>query len=145
MEKKKRNKKLVNSIITIAVVSTIIVAIILAVVGTVLIDDAYEEMTEEELAATAHMLQDLYNFAVDGDWSYDTSTGTLYKGETKMSDNYELMDDIHSKAGIDLTLFYMDTRILCTMKNTSGQRRCHAGGRQDPPHDPEEYGGRLSS
>ena len=122
MKEKKRNKKLINQIIMIAIAATVVVAIILTIVGTVLIDKSYEEMTNEELSATAHMLQDLYNYAVDGDWRYDSSTGTLYKGEEQMSDNYELMDDIHKKTGIDLTLFYMDTRILCTMTNSSGQR-----------------------
>ncbi len=122
MIEKKRNRKLINSIVIIAIAVTVVAALALTVFGTVIIDKAYEEMTKEELSATAHMLQDLYNYAVEGDWSYDSSTATLYKGKEAMTGNYELMDDIHSKTGIDLTLFYMDTRILCTMTNSSGQK-----------------------
>ncbi len=122
MKERKRNKKLINQIIMIAIAATVVVAVILTILGTILIDESYEEMTEEELAATSHMLQDIYNYAFEGDWSYDSSTGTLYKGEHEMSGNYELLDDIHKKTGVDLTLFYMDTRILCTMVDKSGNR-----------------------
>ena len=119
---KKRNKKLINKIVMIAVAAAVIIAACLTVVGNLLVDNAYEEMTKEELAATSHMLQDIYNYAYEGDWSYDTSTNTLYKGDHVMSGNYELLDDIHGKAGIELTLFYMDTRVLCTMRDSGGNR-----------------------
>ncbi len=122
MKGKKRNKKLINQVIMIAIASTVVVAVILTIIGARLIDNAYEDMTKEELAATSHMLQDIYNYAYTGDWSYDSATSTLYKGDVVISENYEALDHIHQKTGIEFTLFYMDTRILCTMKNASGQR-----------------------
>jgi len=122
MKEKKRNQKLINRIILIAIASTTVVAIILTIIGVRLIDAAYEDMTKEELAATSHMLQDIYDYAYEGDWSYDSDTSTLYKGETVISENYDALDHIHDKTGIEYTLFYMDTRVLCTMTDSSGNR-----------------------
>ncbi len=122
MNGKKRNRKLVVELIKIACLVTIISAAFLTLAGGKLIDKAYREMTEEELKATAELLADTYNYAYEGDWSWDSETSTLYKGETKMSENYELIDDLKSRTDLDFTLFYMDTRILCTMNDESGNR-----------------------
>ncbi len=122
MKTKKRNRKLVAQLIAIACVATVVSAILLTFVGSILIDRAYRDMTEEELKASAELLADTYNFAFDGDWRWDSATSTLYKGETVMSGNYELLDDLHERTELDFTLFYMDTRILCTMNDENGQR-----------------------
>ncbi len=122
MKTKKRNRKLVAQLIEIACLATVVSAVLLTIVGSILIDKAYREMTEEELQATADLLADTYNYAFEGDWRWDSATNTLYKGETVMSGNYELLDDLHNRTGLDFTLFYMDTRILCTMNDDNGQR-----------------------
>ncbi|MCR5666930.1 MAG: cache domain-containing protein [Eubacterium sp.] len=120
MKQKKKNQKLVGKIINISLVCVAIIAAILTVIGGILIDRAYEEMTEEELKATAEQMADLYNYAYDGDWSM--TDGVLYKGDKQMSDDFELIDDLKSKTDMDYTLFYMDTRILTTITNSGGDR-----------------------
>ncbi len=122
MKEKKRNRKLVVQLIEIALGATVIAAILLTFVASELIDHAYRNMTEEELKATAELLADTYNYAYEGDWVHDNASDTLYKGEHVMTGNHELLDDLKTRTGLDFTLFYMDTRVLCTMKDDSGQR-----------------------
>ena len=122
----KRNQKLVQRLIILAVVCVVITAALLTILGSVEVDDAYESMTEEELTAGAEMMADMYNFAYEGDWV--VKDGELYKGDVHMSGDYELMDDLHKKTGLDFTLFYnyadesRAERVLTTLVDQSGNR-----------------------
>ncbi|MBQ7934254.1 MAG: cache domain-containing protein, partial [Lachnospiraceae bacterium] len=47
---------------------------------------------------------------------------SLFKGEQDLTLQSRLLDDIHSDTGLDITLFYQDTRILTTIKDKDGKR-----------------------
>ncbi|MCR4842088.1 MAG: methyl-accepting chemotaxis protein [Eubacterium sp.] len=117
----RRNRKMVGRVINISLICVVAIAVVLTIIGSVLIDRAYEDMTEEELKATAEQMADLYNYAYEGDWAM-SDDGTLTKGSTVMSGDYELIDDLKTKTGVDYTLFYMDTRVLTTIVNAEGER-----------------------
>lgn len=76
------------------------------------------ELYKEKLKAVAVSVNNSYNALVDGDW--ELVEGVLYKG-SKPVDN-TLIDSIGRQNGIEITLFFGDTRYLTTLKDASGKR-----------------------
>lgn len=52
---------------------------------------------------------------------------SLYKGEQELTGNYELPDRFKEDTGMDITLFYQNTRILTTLKDAEGNRYVATG------------------
>ncbi len=65
------------------------------------------------------------NVSEDGLVSYD-----LLKGDAVITKEYEYIDYIKETTGIDITIFYSDTRILTTLFSSSGNR--HIGSAAHP-------------
>lgn len=76
------------------------------------------ELFKEKLKAVAVSVNNSCNALVDGDW--ELIDGILCKGG-KPVDN-TLIDSIGRQNGIEITLFFGDTRYLTTLKDDSGKR-----------------------
>ena len=53
-----------------------------------------------------------------GDYSY--ADGVFYKGTTDMSVMYEYLDNMSTKAGVDIMVFFGDTCVMTTFKDADG-------------------------
>ncbi|WP_408070604.1 methyl-accepting chemotaxis protein [Butyrivibrio sp. JL13D10] len=116
MEAKIRKGKLIQNLILISIAAIIGIAVILTIISSVEITNTYNDMIEEELKIGAEHLQSEMNSVWDGDWSY--VDGQVFKGEQNVMEEYqELMDELHSKTGIEYSLFYQDNRVLTTIFN----------------------------
>lgn len=76
------------------------------------------ELYKEKLKAVAVSVNNSYNALVDGDW--ELIDGVLYKGGKPMDNT--LLDSIGRQDGIEITLFFGDTRYLTTIKDSMGNR-----------------------
>lgn len=76
------------------------------------------ELFKEKLKAVAVSVNNSYNALVDGDW--ELIEGVLCKGGEPMDNT--LIDSIGRQNGIEITLFFGDTRYLTTLKDDSGKR-----------------------
>lgn len=76
------------------------------------------ELFKEKLEAVAVSVNNSYNALVDGDW--ELIDGVLCKGGEPVDNT--LIDGIGKQNGIEITLFYGDTRYLTTLKDDSGKR-----------------------
>ena len=56
-----------------------------------------------------------------GDWRLEGDQ--LYKGDTLINENYDVVDDITDQTGILATIFAMDTRISTTVRNDKNERQ----------------------
>jgi methyl-accepting chemotaxis protein len=111
----KRNGQLVRKLVFIALGAVILTAVILTAIGVRRVISAYVTTIEEELSASAHLLADLVSNQYDGDWSLNEE-GVLCKGEDVVGPVYtEQMDDLHTRTGIDFTVFYGKTRNITTL------------------------------
>lgn len=54
------------------------------------------------------------DFTLNGD--------TFKKGNVTLSENYELIDTLKQERDVELSVFYGDTRVLTTLKDSSGKR-----------------------
>lgn len=76
------------------------------------------ELFKEKLKAVAVSVNNSYNALVDGDW--ELIEGVLCKGGEPVDNT--LIDSIGRQNGIEITLFFGDTRYLTTLKDDSGKR-----------------------
>lgn len=87
---------------------------------------------EKELANIAYSLEALLDATYPGAYELvGESTFQLYKGETDITYAYGFVDNFKANTGLDVTVFYQDTRILSTLYDTStGQRAVGTGAPQ---------------
>ncbi len=76
------------------------------------------ELFKEKLKAVAVSVNNSYNALVDGNW--ELIEGVLCKGGEPVDNT--LIDSIGRQNGIEITLFFGDTRYLTTLKDDSGKR-----------------------
>ncbi len=78
-------------------------------------------VSEEELNNYSNMGYQLLDKAYPGDWKLDN--GLLFKGETPLNENYEIIDQFTSGTNVLATIFAMDTRISTNVMDDQGVRR----------------------
>lgn len=82
----------------------------------------YSEV-RRELQYVARNVNTLLETAYPGDYRLEGDSALrLYKGETDITNAYNLVDRIKSDTDLEITLFYQDTRILTTLYSSSGVR-----------------------
>lgn len=82
-----------------------------------------QQQVYEELKNVASLVDTLLDTAYPGDYALMGDKAlSLYKGGVNITSDYSLIDGIHERTGMDVTLFYQDTRILTTIKNWEGER-----------------------
>lgn len=67
-------------------------------------------------------VQEIYDSVDPGDYVQDAS-GIVRKGGLQVSDNYEYVDRLKSETGYDVTLFFGDTRIATSLKDSDSGKR----------------------
>ncbi|MCR4605968.1 MAG: cache domain-containing protein [Eubacterium sp.] len=120
---KKRNKKLINKVIYIAVGAIIFVAAVLTVISIIKITGAYTDTTNEVLKTACEQLDSEANrIHPEGDWTM-TEDQKLMKGDVDVTDEYlKTIDDLQAETGLHYTIFIGDTRAITTTKNDAGAR-----------------------
>ena len=87
----------------------------------------YQEV-ESELCDAAKSATTLLNAAYPGDYRLEGEVAyLLYKGDHDITREYSLFDRFKEDTGLDITLFYQDTRILTTLYNNNAERIVGSG------------------
>lgn len=77
-----------------------------------------KSLYSEKLTSIAIAVLQSYDNLMDG--NYSLKNGQVYKGNTLLTE--DLLDAIHQKDEVHMTIFYGDTRYLTTIKDSSGNR-----------------------
>ena len=104
-------------------VSLLIIGIILTV--SIFFNKSITRLVSEENS------EELFNYSILGyslidahyPGEYRLEGDKLYKGETLLNDNYEVVDEFTEKTGILGTIFAGDTRVSTTVKDENGDRK----------------------
>ena len=75
---------------------------------------------ETSLSATAVAVENTLRYVDDGAFGLNDA-GELVKGEFNLSKSTALVENVKSKSGVDVSVFYGDTRYLTTIKDASGK------------------------
>lgn len=80
--------------------------------------------TKNGLVNLCHTVINLYDTVYEGDYHIEEAGNSvrMMKGEYLLNDNFSIIDSIKEKTGIDITIFYQDTRVITTIRTNDGVR-----------------------
>ncbi|MDD3417812.1 MAG: methyl-accepting chemotaxis protein [Lachnospiraceae bacterium] len=76
--------------------------------------------SSEELHNYSNMGLQLFERSYVGSWAI--KDGSLFKGDTKINENYEVIDDFTKETNVLATVFQNDTRVATNVQDESGKR-----------------------
>lgn len=120
MKSEKKKQSLVFSILKLSVIPILVLGLILTVYSRNSVREGMVFETKKCLSGIAHNLISSYNMIDAGDFSY--VDGKVMKGETDLTSDYRLLDDIKNDTGADVTISLGEYRRLTTLVNEKGNR-----------------------
>ena len=120
---KNRRGKLYYSFQAISMIPLLMYGIVVIIFSSATFKKSMQQQVCEELENVASLVDTLLDTAYPGDYTLQGDTAlSLYKGGVNITNDYSLIDGIRKSTGMDVTLFYQDTRILTTIKSWNGER-----------------------
>lgn len=118
-----RRGKISHTLQPISIIPLLFLGCLIIFLGSHSFTQAMYDEVELELQYVASNTITLFDVAYPGDYELRGDHALrLYKGEADITYDYSLIDRIHEDTGLDVTLFYQDTRILTTIRGTDEQR-----------------------
>lgn len=120
--------KLQKAVLIRTVVPIMLMGIIIALFAS----SRYEKMLYEQmkpmLSTVASSVMTVYDELYEGDYVLlGDGLFSLYKGEQELTGDFAIIDRISTEAGVEITLFYKDARILTTLRDAEGERYVATG------------------
>ncbi len=120
--------KISHALQAIHIIPLLFFGLIIMLLGSYWFTHTMHKQVETELANMADSLTVMYDTLYPGNYRLvGTETYQIYKGEQDITNSYALPDKIKEETGLDITLFYQDTRILTTIVNSKGVRLVGTG------------------
>ena len=112
------NWKLKYKILFVALLPILAVCIAVIIINNTVIKNALLSKTKNELQATAEALHTAYN-QNSGEY-FRNDSGEIWKGTYNVSLSQKLVVEMSEKTGSSLTFFYVDERIVTSLKDKKG-------------------------
>lgn len=125
MKQKKHHGKLYYTIQILSVLPILFYGLFVLYIGSVTFSKNMHKEIQQELSHIASLSQDIIDSKYPGDYSlekFEDGAIQIHKGEVDITQDYALLDSIKERTGMEVTLFYRDTRILTTITDWSGKR-----------------------
>ncbi len=127
METKKSSRGGLHRLfLTTTILPLIILGIFIVGIGYVMYMHGLQTEVHNGLGAVARTVLATYDTRYEGDFNLltDEKNGKVYlrKGDTIISDDLSLIDDIKKETGIDITIFFYNMRMMTTITDEAGQR-----------------------
>ena len=120
---KNKRGKLYYSFQAISMIPLLIYGIVVIIFSSATFRRSMQQQVYAELKNVESLVDTLLDTAYPGDYTLEgDNVLSLYKGGMNITADYSLIDGIKENTGMDVTLFYQDTRILTTIKNWEGER-----------------------
>lgn len=124
----KNKGKIAYVLLSISIIPLLIFGIVILLLGSSIFTDAMYSEVETELSNVSGNLATSLDALYPGDYELVGETAyRLYKGDHDLTGDYSLIDRIKENTGLDITLFYQDTRILTTLFDRDGTRLVGSG------------------
>lgn len=112
----------------ISILPLLIFGIVILLLGSSIFTNAMYSEVEVELSNVSSNLITSLDTLYPGDYELVGETSyRLYKGDHDLTNDHSLIDRIKQNTGLDITLFYQDTRILTTLFDKNGLRLVGSG------------------
>lgn len=116
----KRRRSLIFAILRMSMLPITVLGIILTVYSQNSVREGMVFEIEKSLSGIAHNLISTYDLLDAGEFTYED--GRIMKGETDLTSDYRLLDDVKNDTGADVTIFLGNERCLTTLVNQEGKR-----------------------
>ncbi len=125
-------RSLYGSFLSVTLIPLIIYGIAVTIMSSVSLVRDVQKEAENNLKNVSYSLSEAYNSMYDGDFNVVIYGDKIdfYKGEHKLNEEYEMLDAIHDETGLDISLFFYDTRLLTTITDDAGERYVGTGANQ---------------
>ncbi len=102
----------------------ILLTLVITTFSAVRFADSLNVETKNGLVNLSHTVVTLYDTVYEGDYHAVEKDGTVYfmKGDHTLNDSFAIIDSIKAETGVDITVFYQDTRIITTIRTDNGER-----------------------
>ena len=116
-----RKKSVYVSMFGIAALPLLMLGVLVAVFSSLRIVSTIHGEVKNELRGLGVSIVTMYDEFYPGDYRFsDEESGFLLKGDHPVNGDYEIIDRLKKNLGVDITLFYKDTRIVTTIKDKDG-------------------------
>lgn len=118
--KKGKQGHLFFSLAAVMAVPIFVLGIILVIMGQRSVSEGMTLEIRKSLAGIARETADMYSIAYGGQIRLED--GRFYMGETDLTNDFTLADRIKENTGVEITIFYEDTRVVTTITDEEGKR-----------------------
>ncbi|MCR5789331.1 MAG: diguanylate cyclase [Lachnospiraceae bacterium] len=122
-------RSLYGSFLSVTLIPLIIYGIVMTVYSSIQLVADVQTEAESNLRNVSYAVAQAYDDKYEGDYNviiYGDQVD-LYKGVSPLNEAYELLDNIHDETGLDISLFFYDTRLLTTIRDQEGNRYVGTG------------------
>lgn len=113
---------LVKRLLANAIGPMVIMAIVLLTTSVLVLGNGMKAETIKGLRGVAVAARSAYNCLDSGDFTTDEN-GIIFKGDTQITDQFDIVDEVKAETGYDVTLFVGDTRAVTSIKDKdTGER-----------------------
>lgn len=140
---KKHKGKIAYALHAISIIPLIFSGLAIMLFGSHWITQIMHGQVAQELENIAQSTITLFNTAYPGEYELIDAGENgyrIHKGEQDITTEYSLVDQIKADTGMDVTLFYQDTRILTTIYASNGKRIVGTGAPSQVMKDVFETG-----
>ena len=123
-KKLKKKRKGINfkfKILIATIVPLTIMFLLSLMLSNRFIKDTIEQDRKTTLATAASAIKSAYVYSYDGEFSVDY-LGALYKGETRLTGKFLVLDTLRDETGIESALFYGNEIKLTSIMDVQGRR-----------------------
>ena len=115
-----RRRSIVYTVMRVGVIPILLLGIAITIYSQFSVKEGMDYEVEKALSGQAHNLLSAYNTLDGGEFTY--TEGVLKKGETNITSDYRILDDIKTDTGNDVTIYYGTERRLTTIVDNEGNR-----------------------
>ena len=121
---KKKPGGITLSFLTITIIPMLIMGFIITVSGSSIVLRSLNKNIEQQLSNLSNAVLVGYDMLYPGSYSYDIVNDAIdfYKGDKMINGDFEYIDSIKEKTGIDVTLCYQQFVVITTLKDVYGNR-----------------------
>ncbi len=125
----KGSRSLYGSFLYIALFPLFLFGIVMMIYSSYTLTRNIQEEVSNNLRNVGVAVLAAYEAAYQGDYNVIIVDGRVefYKGNTLLSGDNALIDDIRNDTGVDISIFFYDTRVLTTITDAEGNRMINKG------------------
>lgn len=112
-----KKKGLFTEVILFVTIPVFIVSVLIVVLSYNKFRQTMYKQNQIELKNIATTVMNTYDMVYPGDYTLSKKGGKLhvYKGDSEITGNYQYVDSIKEDTGIDITIFYYNTRVVTSL------------------------------